>query len=45
MIEYCNINKLKLAMVLMRFHIIRTFIIGDDVRMVWPWQREDSGGE
>lgn len=38
MLEYYNVNKIKLAMILMKLRIIKTFILGDDqVRLIWPW--------
>ena len=38
MLEYYNIGKLKLAIVLMKYHIIKSFVYGGgQVRFVWPW--------
>lgn len=38
MLEYYNINKLKLAIILMKLRVIKTFIVGGDrVQFVWPW--------
>ena len=38
MLEIYSVNKLKLAMILMKLRIIKTFLIGDGrVQFVWPW--------
>ncbi|MFA5376684.1 MAG: hypothetical protein WC455_13130 [Dehalococcoidia bacterium] len=41
MLEYCNVNKLKLAMMLMRWRIIKSFFICEtgEIRLIWPWIR------
>ncbi|MDD5547081.1 MAG: hypothetical protein PHO67_08025 [Candidatus Omnitrophica bacterium] len=39
MLNNMNINRLKLAMILLRFHVIKSFELAEtgEIRFIWPW--------